>query len=312
MRWKAVGVFVATAIVIAWIVALPLWFGEGVASPLLTPIASAMMFAPALAVLVVVLLMRAPRADRLRHLGIWPLRPAKRTVGVAVALLFGAPLIVFLIVLVSAALGLVRLDLVGFSGLAEALAPALEAAGVDPASVPIQAIAISQIAAIPLGALINSLFAFGEEIGWRGWLLPALRPLGVWPALLLSGVIWGLWHAPVILLGYNFGRTDAVGLLLMVGGCVAWGVLFGWSRLRTGSVWPAVIGHGALNAAGGLVAVLAAAGEAPDMALVGPLGVVSWAVLAVVVAVLAVCGQFRREVLESALTPRPERTLSTP
>src|SRR5690606_15530517 len=111
----------------------------------------------------------------------------------------------------------------------------------------------AQLVAIPFAAAtINALAAFGEEIGWRGFLVPALRRYGTWPALLISGAIWGLWHAPVILLGYNFGRPDITGVLLMTGGCLAWGVLLGWLRLRSASLWPAVFAHGAMNATAGL------------------------------------------------------------
>jgi hypothetical protein len=58
-----------------------------------------------------------------------------------------------------------------------------------------------------------------------------------------------------------------------------------------------VIGHAALNSAGSFVLYFLTLGSVPDMALAGPLGVASWIVLAVVVAVLAACGQFRRRVL---------------
>lgn len=53
----------------------------------------------------------------------------------------------------------------------------------------------------------------------------------------------------------------------MTAGCMAWGVLLGWLRLRTGSVWPAVFGHGVLNAAGGMVVMLAQAGVPLELAL---------------------------------------------
>ena len=76
--------------------------------------------------------------------------------------------------------------------------------------------------------------------------------------------LWGLWHSPLILLGYNFGLADLRGVALMTAGCIAWGILLGWSRLRTGSVWPAVVGHGALNASAGLIGVVVAAGAPLD------------------------------------------------
>jgi hypothetical protein len=97
----------------------------------------------------------------------------------------------------------------------------------------------------------------------------------------------------VILLGYNFARPDVTGLLFMVGGCVAWGLILGWLRLRSASLWPAVLAHGSLNAAGGLVLMLAAADATPDLAIVGALGVVAWGVIAVVVAAIALLRQFR-------------------
>ncbi|MBN6190373.1 CPBP family intramembrane metalloprotease [Microbacterium sp. SSW1-47] len=294
--WAAVIVFIATACGLAWLVALPLWLGAGLAEPISTLLLPAMMLTPALATVLVVFVMRVPRPGaRLRFLGLWPLRPAKRVVWLLVAAWLIPPLLVGLGILVSAALGWVRLDPTSGAFAAE-LARALPAGTPMP---PVEVVVFAQLAMIPLGALVNAGFAFGEELGWRGWLLPALRPLGTWPALLLSGVIWGLWHSPVILLGYNFGRTDVTGVLFMVGGCVAWGVLFGWLRLRSGSVWPAVVAHGSLNAAAGMVVLFAA--TQPDLALAGPLGVAAWLVAAVVILVLLLTGQFR---VQPPLAPR--------
>lgn len=288
--WAAVIVFTVLACGLAWLVALPLWLGDGLAEPYVGVLLPVMMLTPAVAALIVTFAMRTPaHGERARFLGLWPLRPAKRVVWLMIAAWLVPPLLVVASVLVAAALGFVQLDL-AFAGFAAQLERALPAGAPVP---PVEIVVFAQIAMIPLGALLNAIPAFGEELGWRGWLVPALRPLGTWPALLISGAIWGFWHSPVILLGYNFGRTDLSGVLLMIGGCVAWGILFGWLRLRSASVWPAVIAHGALNAAGGLVVIFAAA--QPDMGLAGPLGVAAWVVLAAVIAVLVLTGQFRRQ-----------------
>jgi membrane protease YdiL (CAAX protease family) len=302
--WTAVIVFVAVSFALAWLVALPLWLGDGLAEPMSVFLLPVMMFTPAVAALVVTFVMRVPApGQRARFLGLWPLRPAKRVIWLMVAGWLVPPLLVGLGVLLSAALGFVQLDLT-FAAFAAELEKAVPAGTPLP---PVQIIVFAQLAMIPVGGLFNSLFAFGEELGWRGWLLPALRPLGTWPALILSGVIWGAWHSPIILLGYNFGRTDITGVLFMIGGCVAWGVLLGWLRLRSASVWPAVIAHGSLNAAAGMIVIFAAA--QPDLALAGPLGVAGWIVAALVVIVLVLTGQFRQQ---PELADAPGRLLSAP
>lgn len=302
--WPAVIAFVVIAFGLAWLVALPLWLGDGLAEPMSAILLPVMMFTPAVATLVVMLALGVPaRGQRARFLGLWPLLPAKRVVWLMVLGWLVPPLLVGLSILVAAALGFVQLDLT-FAAFAAELEKAVPAGTPLP---PVGVVVLAQIAIVPVGALFNSIFAFGEEIGWRGWLLPALRPLGTWPALLFSGVIWGLWHSPIILLGYNFGRTDITGVLFMIGGCVAWGILLGWLRLRSASVWPAVVAHGSLNAAGGLIILFAV--TQPDMALAGPLGVAGWIVLALVVVLLAVTGQFRKQ---PELADAPGRLLSTP
>lgn len=302
--WAAVIVFVAVSFALAWLVALPLWLGDGLAEPISVLLLPVMMFTPAVAALVVTFVMRVPaRGQRARFLGLWPMRPAKRVIWLMVAGWLVPPLLVGLGILLSAALGFVQLDLT-FAAFAAELEKAVPVGTPLP---PVQVIVFAQLAMIPVGGLFNSLFAFGEELGWHGWLLPALRPLGTWPALILSGVIWGAWHSPVILLGYNFGRTDLTGVLLMIGGCVAWGILLGWLRLRSASVWPAVIAHGSLNAAAGLVLIVAA--TQPDMALAGPLGVATWIVLALLTVVLVLTGQFRAQ---PELADAPGRLLSAP
>ncbi|WP_404435653.1 CPBP family intramembrane metalloprotease [Microbacterium aerolatum] len=300
--------FIVLAMGLAWLVTLPLWGSGGVASPLFGVLVPVMMFTPTIAAIIVMLALRpVPKGQRLRFLGMWPLRPAKRVVWMTIIGLFAPFVLVVASVFVAALCGWVQLDLVNFSGFAQTLAATMpEGTPMPPAIIVI----VSQLVMIPFAAAtVNAVVAFGEELGWRGFLVPALRPLGTWPSLLISGAIWGLWHAPIILLGYNFARYDITGVLLMTAGCIAWGVLLGWLRLRSASVWPAVFAHGMMNACAALVGLVYAAGTTFDMALAGPLGVAGWIVCAVVVVVLALTGQFRRQ---PELDGAPGRLLSAP
>lgn len=99
--------------------------------------------------------------------------------------------------------------------------------------------------------LINGLFTFGEEFGWRAYLQPKLMPLGLRPMFLVMGLIWGVWHWPVIAMGHNYGLdypgAPWLGMLAMLWFTFLTGTFLGWITWRGGSVWPAVIGHGALN-----------------------------------------------------------------
>lgn len=297
--WRAVVVFAVVSAGLAWLVALPLWLrGQGLNDVLFSVLASAMMWTPAIAAFVAIRVDgRRLDAGTFRDLGLWPLRPARRTILMSLAAIVAMPVLIVIGIAVSSALGLAKLDLVGFSGFAAQLA----AAGATSVP-PIVVLVVLQLALIPVGAVMNSIVTLGEEIGWRGWLLPALRPLGTWPALLISGAFWGLWHAPLILLGYNFDKPNLLGVLMMIVACTLVGVLFGWTRLRTGSVWPAVVAHGALNASGNMLAlVIAADSPAPDVALAGPLGIVMWAVFAVTAVALLLAGQFGARRLSATL-----------
>lgn len=292
--WFAVAAYIVIAFVLAWLIALPLWLSDGLRTPGAIVLIALMMYTPGAAALIVAFLIQRPRPRPLpEYLGLWPLRPVWRIVGLALAGIFGSILIVVAGVFLAAAFGLVKLDLAGFSGFAATIHALAGPRGSVP--IPIGLLVAIQLVMIPFAALINAFATIGEELGWRGWLLPSLRPLGTWPALVLTGAVWGLWHAPVILLGYDFDEPNLFGLAMMVGGCVAYGILIGWLRLRSGSVWPSVFAHGAFNAAGGFVGLVYAAGTTPDLVSSGPLGWVTWIVMAAVIIVLALTGQFRRQ-----------------
>lgn len=106
---------------------------------------------------------------------------------------------------------------------------------------------------VVLSPLVNLVNCFGEEWGWRGYLLPKLlKCMPVVPAVLLDGAIWGLWHAPLIALtGYNYGIGYAgypvTGILAMCVFCMAVGTIFSYTEIKTGSCIPSILGHGMIN-----------------------------------------------------------------
>ena len=120
-------------------------------------------------------------------------------------------------------------------------------------SMPVWFVITLQLAfALLLAPFINMIFALGEELGWRGFLLSNLMPLGQWKAILISGVIWGLWHAPAVAQGLNYPGYPVLGIFMMIVFCVLLGTIFSWLVLNTKSPWVAALAHGAMNAIAGL------------------------------------------------------------
>ena len=120
------------------------------------------------------------------------------------------------------------------------------------------------------GLTINAVAALGEELGWRGLLLRELSPLGFWRLSLLTGVVWGVWHAPLIVQGHNFPDAPFAGIVVMTGWTVAASPLFTYLTVRARSVLAATLLHGSFNAVASLSLVyLTGAGAL----LVGPVGI---------------------------------------
>ncbi len=144
----------------------------------------------------------------------------------------------------------VQLDL-GMSAMLAALPPdQAEAARAQLASVrggTIGLLVLGSLAAMVSGATLNSVFAFGEEVGWRGWLQRELEPLGFWGSSVVIGLMWGFWHAPIIALGHNYPVHRLEGIFLFPVVCVLLSPWLSWVRNRADSVWAAAIFHGTFN-----------------------------------------------------------------
>lgn len=140
-----------------------------------------------------------------------------------------------------------------------------------------------------IGLTINAVASIGEEFGWRAYLLqklverftkdetatfPAPRKMtsGAFKAAALVGVIWGVWHWPLLLMSYAYGlvqpSSPPLDPLVYLVFTTAVSVLLSWATLRSGSVWPAAVGHGMNNSTSVLPAYLSTGANYP---LLGPL-----------------------------------------
>lgn len=151
---------------------------------------------------------------------------------------------------------------------------------------------------IPIGLLTSSLFStfilWGEEFGWRGYLQIRLfseRPL---LAAVTTGVIWGIWHYPINLRGYNFPEHPILGLLVFPVSTVMLSIIFGWLRLRSGSIWTACLAHAATNSIGGSLTVLLFLGG-PDLLFTSYLGLLGWIPLGALCLWIILTGRLRPE-----------------
>jgi uncharacterized protein len=99
---------------------------------------------------------------------------------------------------------------------------------------------------IVIGPFLGLIIAFGEEYGWRGYLQTELIKLGRVRGVVLLGVIWGVWHWPIIWMGYNFPGQPILGSLAMVALGIIFAIFFAYSVFKSHGVWTAAYLH-ALN-----------------------------------------------------------------
>jgi len=134
-------------------------------------------------------------------------------------------------------------------------------------------IVVQLVQGVLLAPFINLIPCLGEELGWRGYLLPKLlERFSPRAAVLITGAIWGIWHAPMIALGHNYGLDYVgypwLGILLMTLFCVGFGAFIAALAIKTQSAIPAALSHASLNGIASAALLVSKAGYNP---LVGPL-----------------------------------------
>jgi membrane protease YdiL (CAAX protease family) len=141
-------------------------------------------------------------------------------------------------------------------------------------------LAIIGVQAVVIGPVLALPVAFGEEYGWRGYLQGELIGVGRVRGILLVGVIWGLWHAPIIAMGHNYPGYPVMGIFLMTLYTIALGFLLGYAVLKSGSVWLAAFVHGLNNQVAAFLIVTVFRPDDPVFSFgVGLYGMIVWAIV---------------------------------
>ena len=150
-------------------------------------------------------------------------------------------------------------------------------------SMPVYPFFLSIIQGLIAGITINTLAGFGEELGWRGLMLKELSHLGFWKTSWITGLVWGIWHAPVIMMGHNYPDHPMAGVAMMTIFCILISPLFTLVALRSGSTIAAAVLHGSFNALSGIAVLLLSGGNDLLIGVTGTAGISVLVVLNLVI-----------------------------
>ncbi|MDW7985868.1 MAG: CPBP family glutamic-type intramembrane protease [Nitrososphaerota archaeon] len=134
------------------------------------------------------------------------------------------------------------------------------------------------------GITINALYAIGEEIGWRGFLLDRLEStgMGLLKATIIIGIIWGIWHSPaIILLGYNYPENRVIGVLIFTLFTTSCTPVYIISRKISSSILPTASLHGSVNAIWGLTLLITNIPR--ELGGLGVIAITSWIMTSIIV-----------------------------
>ena len=143
-----------------------------------------------------------------------------------------------------------------------------------------------------IAALFSTFFLFGEEFGWRGYLQMRLFSDNPLLAAVTTGIIWGVWHYPINIRGYNFPERPILGLLVFPITTIMLSIILGWLRLRSGSVWASCLAHAATNSIGATLTMSLFLGGG-DSIFFSYLGLLGWIPLGALCLWIVLTGQLK-------------------
>jgi len=151
----------------------------------------------------------------------------------------------------------------------------LEQMKAQAAAFPLHPFWIGLLQGLVAGITINAVAGFGEELGWRGFLQKELAHLGFWKSSIIIGLVWGIWHAPIILQGHNYPQHPQLGVFMMVVFTLLLSPIFSYVRLKANSVIAAAIIHGSINATVGLPLMVIKGGNDLTVGVTGLAGFIA-------------------------------------
>ncbi|MEM3516654.1 MAG: CPBP family intramembrane glutamic endopeptidase [Candidatus Bathyarchaeia archaeon] len=140
---------------------------------------------------------------------------------------------------------------------------------------PIHIFWITLIQGLLAGITINAVAGFGEELGWRSFLLKELAYTGFWKSSIIIGFIWGVWHALLVIQGHTYPQHPIEGLFMMIIFCILFSPIFNYIRLKSKSVITTVIMHGSLNGTAGLPLLIIKGGNDLTVGVTGAAGLIT-------------------------------------
>lgn len=146
-------------------------------------------------------------------------------------------------------------------------------------SIPLQIISIFLLNCF-IAAIINIPLMLGEEIGWRAFLYPRLESIYPRSGLIIGGIIWGVWHAPMILMGLNYPSTPFLGVFMMTLFCIPFGIILYYFYRKSGSIITVALCHGVLNKTASTVQMIFVDNEKMQPVIHGPMGIIGIVIFA--------------------------------
>lgn len=251
--------------IIVWRIAVSVGAGKSVALPMITqPIVTAMMFVPLLAMIL--------SGIKVKGIGWKP--KVKGNVGTLLFSWFSPAILSALGVGLYFLIFPGHLDLTG-AALVEMSGPeAMEQMTQQGVTFPMY-LTFSIVLLITTVPVINAFLSVGEEAGWRGYLYPVLKEkFGQTKGLIIGGIIWGMWHWPlIVLMGFKYGAdylgAPFLGLPVFCISLTCLGILCDYVYEKTECIWYPSIIHGEFNAAASIALVMATS-ETASARLLGP------------------------------------------